>query len=567
MSLTGTLQVGRAALATTSAAIQTAGSNISGSSDPTYSRQRVSVSATPGQARGDGVILGTGVGLAGVERQVDAGLTRRLNLASAEMSKGEEAATWLRQAEAAFNELTDADLSTATSRFLNSWGTLANEPQDPAARRAVLSEGESLARSYNDLHSRLVRLSRDAGERVGTYATDATRLTQEIAKLNREVSQAEGSSGGTANALRDRRDGLIGELSDLVGVHAIEDVDGSMNVYVGSQPVVLAGTARPIELEQRPDPATGRTTYAAVFGDGGGPLPVRSGRLAGTLDARATLDETIARIDAMADTLKFELNAIHATGQGTTGYASVAAEHRVMDATVALNDPAAGLDPAPGNGSFVVHLRDRVGGTTASTRIDVDLDGAGPQTSLDDLAAAVDAIGGVSASVVDGRLTMQADAGSQELVFGEDTANVLASLGVAGFFEGKGAANLKVRGDLLAEPGRLATSSDLTAGGNGAAARAAALADSGLASLGGGTLAQAYEATVYEVAAGVRSAENEAEAAAAITDSLSAQRSAISGVSLDEEAVQLMKYQRSYQGAARLIAAVDEMMETLLAIV
>jgi flagellar hook-associated protein 1 FlgK len=52
-----------------------------------------------------------------------------------------------------------------------------------------------------------------------------------------------------------------------------------------------------------------------------------------------------------------------------------------------------------------------------------------------------------------------------------------------------------------------------------------------------------------------------------VKDTLQAQREALSGVSLDEEAVNLMKQQRAFQGAARLITAVNEMMDTVLNLV
>ena len=68
-------------------------------------------------------------------------------------------------------------------------------------------------------------------------------------------------------------------------------------------------------------------------------------------------------------------------------------------------------------------------------------------------------------------------------------------------------------------------------------------------------------------AAAASGAKTEAEAAAAVKETLEAQREALSGVSLDEEAVNLMRQQRAFQGAARLVAAVDELMQTVLNLV
>jgi flagellar hook-associated protein 1 FlgK len=77
-------------------------------------------------------------------------------------------------------------------------------------------------------------------------------------------------------------------------------------------------------------------------------------------------------------------------------------------------------------------------------------------------------------------------------------------------------------------------------------------------------LKDAYQVTVNRLASAASAAKTGAEAAAAVKETLEAQREALSGVSMDEEAVNLMRQQRAFQGAARLVAAVDEMMKTIL---
>jgi flagellar hook-associated protein 1 FlgK len=69
---------------------------------------------------------------------------------------------------------------------------------------------------------------------------------------------------------------------------------------------------------------------------------------------------------------------------------------------------------------------------------------------------------------------------------------------------------------------------------------------------------------VNGIATSAAAARTGAEAAAAIRQTLVAQREALSGVSLDEEAVNLMKQQRAFQAAAKLVSAVNELMQTLL---
>ena len=66
------------------------------------------------------------------------------------------------------------------------------------------------------------------------------------------------------------------------------------------------------------------------------------------------------------------------------------------------------------------------------------------------------------------------------------------------------------------------------------------------------------------IAVSSATAKTNAEAASTVQDTLLAQRESLSGVSLDEEAVNLIKEQRAFQGAARIISAVDELMKTIL---
>jgi flagellar hook-associated protein 1 FlgK len=69
------------------------------------------------------------------------------------------------------------------------------------------------------------------------------------------------------------------------------------------------------------------------------------------------------------------------------------------------------------------------------------------------------------------------------------------------------------------------------------------------------------------IAISAADAKNDSQASAVVKETLLAQREALSGVSLDEEAINLIRQQRAFQGASRLIAAVDELMQQILALV
>ena len=59
----------------------------------------------------------------------------------------------------------------------------------------------------------------------------------------------------------------------------------------------------------------------------------------------------------------------------------------------------------------------------------------------------------------------------------------------------------------------------------------------------------------------------EQDASDAVYSSLLAQREAVSGVSLDEEAINLTKYENAYQGAARYLGVLDTLTDEVLSLV
>ena len=91
-----------------------------------------------------------------------------------------------------------------------------------------------------------------------------------------------------------------------------------------------------------------------------------------------------------------------------------------------------------------------------------------------------------------------------------------------------------------------------------------ALESQALASLSGASLKELYQSTINRLATSAAASRTNADATRVVKETLLAQREAVSGVSLDEEAINLIRQQRAFQGAARLIAAVDEMMATIL---
>ncbi len=85
-----------------------------------------------------------------------------------------------------------------------------------------------------------------------------------------------------------------------------------------------------------------------------------------------------------------------------------------------------------------------------------------------------------------------------------------------------------------------------------------------LAALGNATFQEYYSAAAGDFGSAMQGAERDLSAQEMVQEQLQAHRAEISGVSLDEELVNLLKYQRSFQAASRLIIVADELFQTIL---
>ena len=563
MSLIGALNIGSSALAVSQTQIQTTGNNIANANTPGYTRQVAGQTALPTQQIHTGIFVGTGVDLTGIQRQIDQALESRLRGAASDGSAADSTQQWLGRVESTFNALSGNDLSTQLSTFFNSWSNLANTPQNAGLRQVVLSNGDTVAKTFQSLRGQLVNLAGDSGSQFKALAGQANDLAQRVADLNAQIVITEGGTGGTSGTLRDHRDQTLRQLAQLVDVQTVEQPNGSVNVYVGSEPLVTNAQNRGIAVKQTT--VDGLPAVSAVFKADGGTLNITSGQLGSLTSVQRQVGDTVAKLDSQANALIFQLNKIHASGQGLQGATTFTATSAVTDPTVALNNPKSGLKFAPNNGSFVVHVKQTATGLVSSTLVQVDLSGQPTDTTLNSLKASLAGINGVNATIAGGKLSIAAASPGVEISFSQDGSGALASLGINNFYTGSNARDIAVNQAVASQPSLLAAAKNGAPGDNQTALAIAALEGQPVASLKGASLKDSYQALVNGIATSTAAAKTNAEASKSITDTLQAQRDALSGVSIDEEAVNLLKQQRAFQAAAKLITSVDDMMKTLLA--
>ncbi len=120
----------------------------------------------------------------------------------------------------------------------------------------------------------------------------------------------------------------------------------------------------------------------------------------------------------------------------------------------------------------------------------------------------------------------------------------------------------------LTNPSSVAASSTRTGipGNNTNLLALVALQQRRFASLDNGTLNDSYRAVAAELGVAAQTADRELQAKETLNDQITTLRAQVSGVSLDEELVNLIKFQRGFEAASKLVRLTDEMFQTLLAI-
>jgi len=564
------LQIGKSALLAQSLAMDVVGNNIANAGTDGYARQVADLRTARGIRSTEGLYLGLGVHPESIRRISDAYLEQRLRDArsgSTALTVQDEA---YQRLEGVFNELSDTDLSTIINEFFTALNNLQNTPEDRSVRRSVVESAKTFTETINLLRTKIDELRKGLDtELVGSVDT-VNSITSQIAELNVEISKVEagGAKPGSATALRDRRDLLLSQLSDILQIRAVELDSGMVNVFAGSDPLVMDNQSYELTTESSLD--AGTLVHSIVFESDGRPLTIKGGSMRGIIDARDTgLVEFINSLDEWTAAFIDGFNRIHSGGQGLDMYRTVTGTNGVDDPTAVLN--AAGLDFAPVTGTFDVQVKNSTSGETRTFRFHVDLDGLnGDDTTLSSLIADLNAqIGAyfpqITASLGPGNtLDLTSTAGELAFSFSDDTSGVLACLGVNTFFTGKDSTDIAINDRIDQNPGLIAAATTALPGDNSNVAALIAFQREPLDSLGGTSVDAFYQSIVATLGIRAGAARDRSLAGTAILSAIQSQRETLSGVSLDEEAVKLIQYQSGYRAAARFITTIQEMINTLL---
>jgi flagellar hook-associated protein 1 FlgK len=500
-----------------------------------YSRQKaVQVASTP-MALADGTgMMGTGSEVIGVERVRDEYLDFKYwseNLYYGEWSAKNEV---LSDLEVMFNEPSNSGFTTIMSDFFDSLQELAKDPSSGAARSLVKQRGVTLTNYFNSLATHLEEMQKDVNYRIQTKVEEINSLATQIQQLNRQIYITE-LDGNAANDMRDQRTLLVDKLSKIINIDANEVVvgytpDGRENkhfvITISGKALVDHFSVSKLALEQRPsDKMVNRedigNLYDIKWADGN-TLNIKGGELRGYLDVR----------DGNEGSVNPDNGIVSPDYKGIPYYQKKLNEFVRIFAR-AFNEGYIDQDgdKAFDAGEFGTGHSSGYGYNTTTSGIrffTATGDGGKPLSSADFLGSATDPYDIYNAyeKITAKNFTVAADI--------IDDYNLIAASGKAGE-----AGNIEVLNNLLG----FRRDTDM---------------------FSEGAPEDFMKSLVATLGIDAQQAENYMDNQKIVVNQIVNRRLSDSGVSIDEEMTNLIKFQHAYNASAKMIQTMSEIYETLI---
>ncbi len=298
------------------------------------------------------------------------------------------------------------------------------------------------------------------------------------------------------------------------------------------------------------------------------------------------------RLEGFTEALVWEVNKIHSQGAGLQAFSQATGTYSVDYDDTALGSDSTGLafgDRLQSGVSSMYFFSAATGELASSSSFGfLDFDAATPgvqgfnpnQHTMSDVSSAINNTFGtfVTATISNHQLMITSDPG-YTFGFGTDSAGIYAALGLNTFFEGggDGVYSLAINDVVVADSdflnaGHVNGAGEMNPGDNTTALDIAGLQQKEVSvkTLVDGatdqTISQYYDSLVGLVGVDTANAEFNYNYESTLAKELNDRQEEVSGVNLDEEMTNLIKFQHSYRAAAKLITTADEMFQTVLGI-
>lgn len=570
--------------------LDTVGHNISNASTEGYSRQRVNLSTTmPQDIYGTvgHLQIGSGVNVETITRLRDSFMDQQMWKESCSLSYGNIAENMYTKIEDVFHDDPGVTgIQSALNNFWNSWQTLTanGAAANDSPRLAVRERGNEMVQAIQRANEQLRNMITDVNSSLEINAQKVNQITSEISELNRQISQIEIGGRSNANDLRDKRDLLVDNLSKLIDVRVSEDKDH--NYIINARDVTLVDNIGYTKLAlNKPksaiDPDYGYEYRYLVVADGSEtPVTIDNGEIGALQHTNTKLVKGyLDDLSTMSQYLLQDFNDVHRAGFGSdnsTGY-NFFGDQGVNYSTTPLTKKGAWIDKLLVNQSlYNADGLSKIAAKTAEAKTVTQSNAAAgkatvgigplpggyqpPSKNYQSYQISVNTVGaGGHVTAIDFRTQDGSGAWS---------APVTIAIDPDGTFHLPHNVKFSIADDTDTAIGN--TYSFSLPQGNASGDNAGKLSDAlkmpskTTSVLKGAGLDDYYESVVADLgirAQGVKSAVKNQDV---IVNQIQTWRESVSGVNMDEEMSNMIRFQKGYNAAARVVTTMDEMLDKLI---
>ncbi len=192
--------------------------NISNANTEGFSRQHIVLqTARPQTIAGGAGQIGTGVTVSSIERTRNQFLDFQIRKESSLLGNYGVRQDYLSEIEGIFNEPSDTGISELMSEFFDAWQTLSKNPEKSDARTVVAQKAKALADELNHTYKKLNDTKDNAAKEIQSNLFEVNTILDQLNSINKEIITVT-IAGNNPNDLLDSRDLLLDELSTKFGI-------------------------------------------------------------------------------------------------------------------------------------------------------------------------------------------------------------------------------------------------------------------------------------------------------------------------------------------------------------
>lgn len=300
-------------------AITTAGHNISNANTEGYSRQRVQLKEfdplyNPGLERPERPgMIGQGIDVQSINRVRDEMLDQRITETQNTETYWQTRSDYYSMIEQVYNEPDEISVRSNMDKFWQSWQELSVHPESQAARQAVVSRGESLTDSIRSKWDNLMGIGNLLNSDIEATVKEVNDYANQIAAVNGEIVRSR-AMGDNPNDLLDRRDLLVDKLSKLVNITTDRRDANEFMVHVEGRVLVQGSVARNFDLET---PVDNNGYDKLVWKDTGNDAFVAGGKLGALIELRdVDIRNEVQSLNTMTMNFADLVNDVHRNAYG-----------------------------------------------------------------------------------------------------------------------------------------------------------------------------------------------------------------------------------------------------------